>query len=75
MLTAEDVILLHGTLGSSAQMKPLADLLDGQTFCPNFHGHGALSDDTRPYSIAGFAQEVADSITASVHLVGYSMGG
>lgn len=70
-----NVILLHGALGSSAQMRPLADLLDGPTSCPDLHGHGALSDDVRPYSIAGFAQDVADLIKTPMHLLGYSMGG
>jgi len=70
-----NVILLHGALGSSAQMRPLADLLNGPSSCPDLHGHGALSADARPYSIEGFAQEIVDAVTTPVHLVGYSMGG
>lgn len=70
-----NAVLLHGALGSSAQMLPLANLMDAPTSCPDLHGHGAHSDDIRPYSIEGFADDIAAAITEPVNLVGYSMGG
>lgn len=72
---AEDLILLHGALGSSAQMRPLADRLQRPATCPDFHGHGVHSGDERAYSIVGFANDVASLISAPTDIIGYSMGG
>lgn len=68
-------ILLHGALGNGAQMQPLSQLIDAQAPCPDFYGHGARSEDERPFSVEGFASDLAWPPAEKVHLIGYSMGG
>jgi pimeloyl-ACP methyl ester carboxylesterase len=76
----QPLILLHGALGSSAQLDPLVNTLtehfDVYTF--NFEGHGGRSSD-QPFSIDLFVQNVIDFMTknaiGSSHFFGYSMGG
>jgi pimeloyl-ACP methyl ester carboxylesterase len=77
----DDVILLHGALGASAQLDPLANALR-LSFCVHqveFEGHANTLPRERPYRIEHFAENVAEYMahtgldTASVF--GYSMGG
>lgn len=68
-------ILLHGALGNGAQMQPLSKLLSAPTACPDLYGHGARSEDERPYSIEDFASDLYLPARGKVHLIGYSMGG
>ena len=68
-------ILLHGALGTAQQMAPFADLLDSDSMCIDFPGHGALSADTEAYSIESMAEFVLEQIDEPVELFGHSMGG
>ena len=76
----ENLLLLHGALGSKHQLKKLSDILkdsfDVSTI--NFEGHGDRFSD-RNFSIEGFAQNVHqwmnDEKIESTYIFGYSMGG
>jgi pimeloyl-ACP methyl ester carboxylesterase len=75
------VLLLHGALGSSAQLTPVKKLLEKsgrETFSLNFSGHGGTSFSA-DFSIGSFAQEIINFIRerklSDVHIFGYSMGG
>ena len=76
-----DVLLLHGAIGSSSQMLPLANLLAGKfnVSAFDFYGHGSRSGETKDLSIAGFAEDVMRWMEAkkneSIDIFGYSMGG
>jgi pimeloyl-ACP methyl ester carboxylesterase len=74
------LLLLHGALGSRAQMAALASALDGR-FAPyafDFLGHGA-SELTGPLSVERLVEQTADYVRthglAPVAIFGYSMGG
>lgn len=76
------LLLLHGAIGSSEQLKPLhAELLqrglDAHLF--DFTGHGGREIPDTPFSIALFAEEVVRWMDgqgySSVDIFGYSMGG
>lgn len=75
------IILLHGALGSSAQLdalkENLSDIYVVQTF--NFHGHGGESLNDRDFSIELFAEQLEGFILGRqlkpAHIFGYSMGG
>lgn len=75
------VILLHGALGTSDQLKPLADILEtGQPIhLMNFEGHGTGSIPDRPFRMEYFTENVLKYMDErnirKVHLFGYSMGG
>jgi pimeloyl-ACP methyl ester carboxylesterase len=77
---ATSLILLHGALGSSAQLDPLADALkhDFEIHAFNFSGHGGTEFST-DFSIHGFAKELEAFIQnknlAPANIFGYSMGG
>jgi pimeloyl-ACP methyl ester carboxylesterase len=74
------LLLLHGALGSEAQMAPLAEALknDFEVHSLNFSGHGgaAFADG---FGIQQFTAEVlgflAENQWASADIFGYSMGG
>lgn len=74
------LLLLHGAIGASAQLQPLAEALRGQyrVHMPDFPGHGAAAANGA-FSIPGFAQHVLrymdDSGIAQADIFGYSMGG
>lgn len=76
----QNLLLLHGALGATDQLQPLATALkDRHTIhTMNFSGHGgtAFSDQ---FSIEGFSGELARYINEqsidSTHIFGYSMGG
>ncbi len=75
------LLLLHGAIGSAAQMQPLADLLPAkyraQTI--NFFGHGGLPLAAAPFSIELFAQDILSLMQQKnwerISIFGYSMGG
>lgn len=77
----QTIILLHGALGTAAQLEPLKQLLAGkyEVHTLNFPGHGGTTLPEEPFSIPVFAQYVSDYITRNkleqVSIVGYSMGG
>ena len=76
----ENILLLHGALGSKEQLKSLKDLLalGFNVHDLNFEGHGNRSSDA-PYSIDLFAKNVIDYLAennlANTNIFGYSMGG
>jgi pimeloyl-ACP methyl ester carboxylesterase len=75
------LVLLHGALGASAQLAPLAAVL-GDRFSVHrldFEGHGERSGGGRAFRIEHFAQNVAEFLRERAieraSLFGYSMGG
>ena len=76
----EQLILIHGALGSAEQMKPLeVDLKNQfQTHILEFEGHGRHSNIDDAFTTATFINQL-DKLTHQfsdpVHLFGYSMGG
>ena len=76
------LLLLHGAIGSSAQLQPLADALRNKGFDPklfDFTGHGGREMPNADFSIGLFADEVInwmdDYRIGSIDIFGYSMGG
>lgn len=76
------LLLLHGAIGSSEQLKPLqAELqklgFDAKLF--DFCGHGGREIPEAPFSISLFADEVVswmdDHRIGVIDIFGYSMGG
>jgi pimeloyl-ACP methyl ester carboxylesterase len=74
------LVLLHGALGSRAQMEALASALAPRFECHaiDFVGHGA-SPLTGPLSVERLVEQVADFVTARAlapaAIFGYSLGG
>jgi pimeloyl-ACP methyl ester carboxylesterase len=81
--TARPLILLHGALGTSAQLDPLAERLRAASLAVHaldFEGHGLGAPGGRPYRIEHFAGNVLEALERLRHapppcLFGYSMGG
>lgn len=77
----QKILLLHGAIGDSEQLKPLDKLLavDHIVYRLNFNGHGGTPFLGDPFSIEGFAQEVIDFLSihhiSSINIFGFSMGG
>ena len=75
------IILLHGALGTSDQLKLLAEGLvsEGAIHLINFEGHGAESLPDRPFRMEYFAENVLDFMDhheiEQADFFGYSMGG
>lgn len=75
-----NLLLLHGALGSTAQLLPLIPKLEShfRVFCVPFSGHGGIPPKSA-YAIEAFAAEVEAFMDAngmeSAHCFGYSMGG
>lgn len=77
----QTLLLLHGAIGSSAQLSALAQQLERHytvhTF--DFSGHGGKPFAAEPFSIELFAGEVLQYMEqnglAKVSIFGYSMGG
>jgi pimeloyl-ACP methyl ester carboxylesterase len=78
------ILLLHGALGSQAQLQSLKSALmaikpDSNIHTMDFTGHGLRSSETEEYSMQGFSKNVMDYIGEkdwkSVDIFGYSMGG
>lgn len=76
----QSIILLHGALGSAAQLKPLSEVLSSVDDVYSFHfeGHGSRPSD-RPFSMDTFTENVIEFMDAKridkAHFFGYSMGG
>jgi pimeloyl-ACP methyl ester carboxylesterase len=75
------LILLHGAIGSQAQLEPLASKLSRGFDCKSFDfsGHGGLPVSRDDFSIESFAQQLENFIVkqqlAPADIFGYSMGG
>lgn len=73
--------MLHGAIGSSVQLEPLADLLTDayKVNLLNFSGHGGKPVTNDKFSIEMFAEDVLYFIDKNrlegINLYGYSMGG
>lgn len=80
MKIKETIILLHGALGTSFQLKQLNNkLIEDFTVCIfDFEGHGE-NESEREFSIELFVQNTLDFMDInniqSAHFFGYSMGG
>jgi len=75
------LIILHGAIGASVQLLPLAEAL-GDTYkvhTPDFSGHGNSPLPDAPFSIPLFAADVLRYMEQhqldKVSVLGYSMGG
>ncbi|MCA6078405.1 alpha/beta fold hydrolase [Fulvivirga sedimenti] len=79
-MNREALILLHGALGSSAQVEPLIPYLkqDFDVYTLNFSGHGGLPVPSR-FSINDFTSDVVRFMDLNklpyAHIFGFSMGG
>jgi len=77
----KNLILLHGAIGSSVQLEPLAEELknDFKIFLLNFSGHGGKEIPDVPFSIKMFAEDTVNMIDKGrikeSDVFGYSMGG
>ncbi|PKD43736.1 alpha/beta fold hydrolase [Rhodohalobacter barkolensis] len=75
------IILLHGALGTSDQLKPIAERLDLEQsiHLMNFEGHGSESTPDRPFRMEHFVENVIDFMDQhaieKADFFGYSMGG
>lgn len=74
------IILLHGALGSAAQLEPLAAALSSnfEVHALHFEGHGTRPSD-RPFSMEAFSENVIrfmeEKRITKANIFGYSMGG
>lgn len=77
---SQNLLLLHGALGSKKQLQPLKQFLElhFNLYDLNFEGHGGTIS-SEPFSIALFAQNLIDFIEENelegTAVFGYSMGG
>ena len=77
----ENLLLLHGALGSALTLAPLKEALADtyHVHSLNFEGHGGRPFPEATFSIAVFARNVLDFLDDNkldqVHVFGYSMGG
>jgi pimeloyl-ACP methyl ester carboxylesterase len=77
----QQLLLLHGAIGASQQLMPLADQLSGQfkVHTLDFSGHGGKAMPDTPFSIELFADDVLQFMEKEnldkVSVFGYSMGG
>jgi pimeloyl-ACP methyl ester carboxylesterase len=81
MSAANDLVVLHGALGASAQLGPLIASLEGsvRVHTLDFEGHGNAAPRGRPFRIRHFAEDVVEVLDRErIHCAdffGYSMGG
>lgn len=79
--TMEHIILLHGAIGASDQVRALADKLSAnyKVHTPDLAGHGGRAIPNEPFSIQLFAANVLDYMKTNgldkASIFGYSMGG
>jgi pimeloyl-ACP methyl ester carboxylesterase len=77
----ENMLLLHGAIGSSQQLQPLKNLLEEnyRVHSLNFHGHGGSDLPDSDFSIPAFAEQVIEYLDQQsidkTNIFGYSMGG
>lgn len=75
------LLMLHGAIGSSAQLEPVAELLkdEFEVYLWNFTGHGGKEIPSEPFSIKMFAEDLLYFIDKNklrgIDVYGYSMGG
>lgn len=75
------LLLLHGALGTRAQLEPLARLISRRrpVLHVEFEGHGTTPAHDRPFSVTGFVENVVAALDSAgldkVDVFGYSMGG
>jgi pimeloyl-ACP methyl ester carboxylesterase len=82
MTSKHSVIFLHGTLGSSWDLKPLIEYFsskDFKVYSFDFSGHGLSAQDTKEFRIDLFAKDLdqfirKNNLTSPI-VFGYSMGG
>lgn len=76
-----NLLLLHGAIGSSEQLIPLANQLKNKfnVHTMDFDGHGNNKNTATKFSIELFAQNILDWMNENkivrIHIFGYSMGG
>ncbi len=77
----QQLLLLHGALGSEKSLESLKELLqqDFEVYSFSFQGHGGSELPSTDFSIANFANEVIafldENQIESIAVFGYSMGG
>lgn len=77
----QQLLLLHGALGSEKSLQPLKESLqnDFDVYSFSFQGHGGSELPESDFTIAGFANEVIafldENQIESIAVFGYSMGG
>lgn len=77
----ENLLLLHGALGSAAMLAPLKQALQDtyNVYTLNFSGHGGRPLPPEPFSMLLFAQDIVQFLEERqlehTHIFGYSMGG
>ncbi len=77
----QHLLLLHGAIGAKDQLEALGKTLQENFIVHriNFNGHGGESFADAPFSIAVFATDVLNYLSAQnidqVNIFGYSMGG
>lgn len=77
----QTILLLHGAIGASVQLRQLADSLEDEFNVKtlDFSGHGGKPSSGSPFSMQLFADEVLrlidDEKLETVSIFGYSMGG
>lgn len=77
----QPILLLHGAIGSSVQLQPLAGILSGhyEVHLFSFPGHGGTPQPDEPFSIKTFAAATLEYIEENklndLIVFGYSMGG
>jgi pimeloyl-ACP methyl ester carboxylesterase len=77
----QNLLLLHGALGTGQQFQPLREQLATRfnTHHLTFGGHGERSSESTPFSIPEFARQTLqwldDHKQEDINIFGYSMGG
>lgn len=77
----ENLLLLHGALGSAAMLKPLQESLQDsfKVYTLDFSGHGGKPLPMEPFNMELFEQDILHFLDEqqldSTHVFGYSMGG
>lgn len=77
----ENLLLLHGAIGSKQQLLPLENTLAPYYHIHsfNFYGHGGEAFPTESFSIPLFAEQVVCYVQSmelkQINIFGYSMGG
>lgn len=77
----QNILLLHGALGSADTLDPLKQALEGKykVYTLDFSGHGGKAIPGEPYSMHLFANDISALLEkeeiAQTHIFGYSMGG
>jgi len=81
MAPMDNLLLLHGALGSAALFDELKQLLQPhfRVYTLNFSGHGGQVLPQEPFSMSMFAADILHLLEreqlAAVHIFGFSMGG